>query len=1279
MSNKPQEINFFKGVVSHPNPISAAPGTFRDIKNGWHLRDGIVDKRPGFSINTSQTKAPGFLSQFNGLIGQNDFTFLRQYSSLGNYVPGTGYFPFTGGDTTDCYKVTAVATSGSGNARLLSVGPVPMVAIAKHLDSNAIKTQPFISVYSAVDGQLLFQYADTGTSTQPQVEGMCFGSLESGFGLFFGRVDTNKIYFMTISTPTTSPGLGSVTAVAGSGSAGLGTGNNLGTVNIGPIRGITAYWDTNNSHAHLYACVSNGILDLDFDDGANGSSTLIAGSTSSGYTDATGASARFNTPWGIDYFSDAHDTLFVADSANNSIRQVVVSTGVVTTLAGSTSGTAGNTNGVGTAARFSAPKGLSCLVPVSGSDLSEFMVIADSANYRLRNCDTLGTVGTFAGSSNGYQDGASAKFTDIDGVAVLQDLTPNGISPALSSSVKFFVADTGISRLRCVDYGEAESSNDVWTVTSTWAGSGNGITGSNYYQSNNRLGYAGGIFNCPTSQSEYGFSAFEANGTTYFNTARGVLAADLSSSYSNSNVIRYAGAPTGLDLTLTLVGSPGTLLPADYNVGYRIVWGYKTASGTAIQGTPSSEAVIDNPSGAGSTQDVQVKSNIPPGVDSTWTYQIYRTLVNFQDTPSGTPVSPGDTEFLVYESSPTSTDLLNGYIQITDNTPDSQVGAALYTNATQETASQANAQPPICMDMCVFNGMAIYANTTQAQQMQVNLVGTSTFVNGHTISFAFANTAFNFSLTANDTTETISTGTFKFYTSGSSAANVQNTAQSICRVLNGYLSNRQIRAYYTSPYNANPGQITLVGALIGSPQWSITCTAADSAMFSPTIPSSGTTYSSLAETRSNGIYISKVGQPDAVPLVNNEIVGSSSDAIRRVLPLRTSCIIIKERSIWRLTGTTPQNVVVSLLDNTTSLRSDHSVSLLNNEVYALTTQGVVAISDNGVRIVSRDIEFELTQVTGSLQSPLDLANCCWGYGSDDSRIYFLSIFQTSAQAVTWCYSPFANAWARWDLIVYALTVTDGQIIAQCVSDINATSTSKTLNPYVVYQKDIPPIQLANCYADDGTTATITSISGNVVHSDYYNNKKPIGWYSGAVSSNGLKSPGVGWVIFAHNRYYYVISADSNANVAMTLNHVTGLAVNDVVTFYRPIDFYLRLNPITAGETFQGKQWSDFFVAIESKNAYQFSTGFLLSTQPEGTTFNAPPNVVLSQLQGTGSGVDPDDASLYLEQVQRMTIPKAAAWGNALEVIFEHKEAFSELVLKAVSMETRGIPTTKVQQ
>ncbi len=47
------------------------------------------------------------------------------------------------------------------------------------------------------------------------------------------------------------------------------------------------------------------------------------------------------------------------------------------------------------------------------------------------------------------------------------------------------------------------------------------------------------------------------------------------------------------------------------------------------------------------------------------------------------PLEPLDDEQLVYSASINSTDLSNGYIQITDSTPDSLRGASLYTGLTQ--------------------------------------------------------------------------------------------------------------------------------------------------------------------------------------------------------------------------------------------------------------------------------------------------------------------------------------------------------------------------------------------------------------------------------------------------------------------------------------------------------------------------------------------------------------------------------------------------------------------
>jgi len=64
----------------------------------------------------------------------------------------------------------------------------------------------------------------------------------------------------------------------------------------------------------------------------------------------------------------------VADASNNMIRKIVIATGVVTTLAGST--TSGTTNGTGTAAKFSAPAG------VTTDGLSVY--VADTGNNLIR-------------------------------------------------------------------------------------------------------------------------------------------------------------------------------------------------------------------------------------------------------------------------------------------------------------------------------------------------------------------------------------------------------------------------------------------------------------------------------------------------------------------------------------------------------------------------------------------------------------------------------------------------------------------------------------------------------------------------------------------------------------------------------------------------------------------------------------------------------------------------------------------------------------------------------
>ncbi len=160
---------------------------------------------------------------------------------------------------------------------------------------------------------------------------------------------------------------------------------------------------------HLYVTTLNyTVLDINLSTGAV--STLAGLFNTSGTADGTGSAARFSTqPTGI--CSDGTN-LYVCDHDQHTIRKIVISTGVVTTFAG-TAGASGSTDASGSSARFNNPYGI-C---TDGTNL----YVTDKTNFTVRRIViSSAAVTTIAGTAltSGTADGtgAAARFNNPAGI-----------------------------------------------------------------------------------------------------------------------------------------------------------------------------------------------------------------------------------------------------------------------------------------------------------------------------------------------------------------------------------------------------------------------------------------------------------------------------------------------------------------------------------------------------------------------------------------------------------------------------------------------------------------------------------------------------------------------------------------------------------------------------------------------------------------------------------------------------------------------------------------------
>jgi hypothetical protein len=618
--------------------------------------------------------------------------------------------------------------------------------------------------------------------------------------------------------------------------------------------------------------------------------------------------------------------------------------------------------------------------------------------------------------------------------------------------------------------------------------------------------------------------------------------------FRSDNTVTLSQAATGTG-TVTVTMANGA------QCGYRLIWGKRDANNNVLLGAPSPLTAVTNTTGG--TRNTQSVATIPSGITTSHFYQLYRSAA----TPSAS-VSPVDQEQLVAEGFPTGTDLTNGYITITDQTPDSLKGESLYAGSDQEGITQANYQPPLAKDFCFYKGSVLYANTSQRQQLKLAIDGVGSpngVQSGDVITIA------GVAFTA-DTSENTATGHFQVFTSGTPAQNIADTTNSFIRVVNRYSGNTQVYAYLLSGQSDLPGQMLIEARTAGTATFAVTASANGTA-WTPDLPTSGTTVSSSAQTETNVIYVAKYGQPEAVPLANRFPVGAQSNAILRIIPLRDYVVIFTTDGIYRLLGNTIESFDPQPFDLTTRLVAPESAVPLGNQAWCLANQGVVSISDGGVQSRSTlQIDDKVRELLG--QAIDSVAARAFAVGYETDHRYILALPQNENDTFCtqqYCINYFTEAWTRW-----TRSCTTGFV--HPVEDKLYLGNGS--NERVVFERKSNTFR---DYVDEPMDITIASSSStSVVLSD----------------ATGIN---VGDILLQGNSLAEILAVDPASNV-LTVDQVVAWSAG--AAQYEPaIECTIQWKPAAAGDPTEAKQYAEGQIIFRQATFTECTLSFLTDIDP----------------------------------------------------------------------------------
>lgn len=631
----------------------------------------------------------------------------------------------------------------------------------------------------------------------------------------------------------------------------------------------------------------------------------------------------------------------------------------------------------------------------------------------------------------------------------------------------------------------------------------------------------------PVDDASLRMKFVEARQNLYFNTSTGVKAVR-----SSGSAPVNAGLPQPPITNETALGGAtgnGFVTP-NSQIAFRLVYGIRDTNGNEILGPPSERIVLANPADLSCIAGTMVRTGgltvtvtsanhgfsyldsftVSPGEanfaagtytvasvsTNTFTYEeagangsngstqtlsmgtreanLYHAVpsefttshfvrVYRSDLSGSASDAPGDELFLSYERKISSADISGNLgTLLLDSGKAVLSTTALYTNPRQDGILQANYRPPIAKDMCWWASRMWFANTTSKHRAYLEILGTGS-PNG--VQAADTLTLAGSAYRAVASPVGMVSGDFLFFTTYGVSRNVRETAKDLRRRVNE-TAGATVRGFYVSADDDSQGKLLFEETDLGGSAF--TMFGSRIASWNPEL----TTTSSGALTSDNnrlpnGLFYSKPDQPEAVPLINYLLVGAKNKEILRVVPLREKLYVFKEDGIFTVAGEEPFRV--DQLDSQTRLVCPDSAVVLNNQILCLTNQGVVAVSDAGVQLVSRPVEDQLLPyLTSAMRSTVK--RYAFGVAHETDRVYELWLPESGETSCSTAlvYNTITNAWTKWE-------VETGRTFGAADStDIRyyGGDSSKVLKE----RRDFAVTD----YADETLAVTISDISGDEV-------------------------------------------------------------------------------------------------------------------------------------------------------------------------------------------------------